>query len=302
MPQYSIEARSLSIVGGVAGHDFWVLRDESGKALAELHGLATDRKTNEFVPIGTDEERHSLRIWHFPHDPHYARTHGEAVTTDSFIREGQTFNTVLTSEKNEVLGRWNAAIDAVDKLNALDINYPNYGFRLLGQTVNSNSAYRTLGEIMGVQVKDFPGRLEPGIESRMISSEEIEKLRNHTFPVLDKPRIDEPARAKPSPGQPSQNEYPLKTSLGDDTPESKSHLDTLIDRLYQGAIDKDDAAMKSVTQDYMRSPMGQQFQQEVGLYKQSLQLQEQQAALEAQQQLLAQQLQEPIRRGPVMRM
>lgn len=34
MPKYTIEARSLNVVG-VAGHDFWVLRDEQGKALAE---------------------------------------------------------------------------------------------------------------------------------------------------------------------------------------------------------------------------------------------------------------------------
>lgn len=62
---YTIEARSLDIAG-VASHDFWVLRDERGTALAELNGLATDRRTGEAVPIGTDEARHSLRIWHFP--------------------------------------------------------------------------------------------------------------------------------------------------------------------------------------------------------------------------------------------
>ena len=67
MPKYTIEARSLNVLG-VAGHDFWVLRDEQGKALAELHGLATDRQTGEALTIGTDEARHSLRAWNLTLD------------------------------------------------------------------------------------------------------------------------------------------------------------------------------------------------------------------------------------------
>jgi hypothetical protein len=190
MPQYTIEARSLSIVGGTAGHDFWVLRDENGKALAELHGLATDRKTNEFVPVGTDEEKHSLRVWHFAHDPGYAKAQGEKPTSDSFISDGQAHRTVLTADSKEVLARWNSAVNSVDKLNALDLNYPNYGFKVFGETVNSNSTYNTLGQIMGVPAKDFPGRLEPGIDNLMVSPEEIKKLRTHDYPVLEEPRID----------------------------------------------------------------------------------------------------------------
>lgn len=190
MPQYTIEARSLSIVGGTAGHDFWVLRDENGKALAELHGLATDRKTNEFVPVGTDEEKHSLRVWHFAHDPAYAKAHGEKPTSDSFISDGQANRAVLTADSKEVLARWNTAVNSVDKLNALDLNYPNYGFKVFGETVNSNSTYNTLGQIMGVPAKDFPGRLEPGIDNLMVSPEEVNKLRTHGYPGLEEPRID----------------------------------------------------------------------------------------------------------------
>lgn len=51
---HTIESRSLDIMA-VASHDFWVLRDGRGKALAELHGLATDRRSGQAVPIGTDE-------------------------------------------------------------------------------------------------------------------------------------------------------------------------------------------------------------------------------------------------------
>ena len=217
MPQYSIEARSLSIVGGTAGHDFWVLRDENGKALAELHGLATDRKTNEFVPIGTDEEKHSLRVWHFPHDPVYANSHGEQATSDSFIRAEQAHRTVLTADSKEVLGRWNAAVNAVDTLNALDLDYPNYGFKAFGKTVNSNSTYNTLGQIMGVPAKDFTGRLEPGINNLMIPPKEIEKLRTHGFPALEEPRIDPAPRRTGvlDPRQPGHPDHALYMQIHD---------------------------------------------------------------------------------------
>lgn len=181
--QYSIEARSLR-VAGVASHDYWVLRGPDGKDMAELHGLATDRQTNRAIPIGTDEKKHSLRVWHFVHDKDFAAEHGVKPTRESYIQEGQQHNTVLTGSREEVLGRWNAAVAAKEPLNQLDLNYPNYGFKVFGDTVNSNSAYRTLGEVMGVPVKDFGGVIEPGIDNRMTTAEEIEKLRNKDYPVL----------------------------------------------------------------------------------------------------------------------
>ena len=202
MPNYTIEARSLGVVG-VASHDFWVLRDENGKALDELHGLATDRKTNIPQPIGTDEEKHSLRIWNFPHEPGYANSIGAKATGLTYIDSNQTHMTVLDAPKEEVLERWKAAVSAKEPLNGLDLNYPNYGFKVFSDTVNSNSAYRTLGEVMGVAVKDFPGVLEPGIDNRMTTKEQIEKLRTHEHPVLDKPMINEQGQYKELPDKSS---------------------------------------------------------------------------------------------------
>ncbi|GEM_PF-499214 len=190
-PQYSIEARSLSIVGGTASHDFWVMRDQNGTAVAELHGLATDRETNRYVPIGNNEERHSLRVWHFVRDPAYAEELGVGTSRSGLLQDGQANRTVLTAGREEVMARWNAAVAAKEPLNALDLNYPNYGFRLLGDTVNSNSTYRTLGEVMGVPVRDFPRVLEPGVDNRMTSPEQIERWRNPSYPVLQEPSIRE---------------------------------------------------------------------------------------------------------------
>ncbi len=178
MPNYAIEARSLGVIG-IAGHAFWVLRDEHGKAVAELHGLATDRQTGQAIPIGTDATRHSLRAWHHPHDPAYTRSIGEKVDGTTYIRDDQPARTVATGDKHEILERWKTAVRAVPELNAQDRDYPNYGFKVFGKTFNSNSAYRTFGELMDVPVRGFPGRLEPGIGHRMLSPERTEELRYH---------------------------------------------------------------------------------------------------------------------------
>lgn len=186
MATYSIEARSLA-VAGVASHNFWVLRDQNGRALAELHGLATNRETGQPVPIGTDPSKFSLRVWHYPHDRAYAASLGVPADAASYIQEGQFSTTVLKGRPEEVLARWNAAVSAKEPLNALDINYPMMGVNLAGGTVNSNSAYRTLGEIMGVAIVRVPQKIEPGVGNRMVTPESIERLRTHGYPALERP-------------------------------------------------------------------------------------------------------------------
>lgn len=224
---YSIEARSLR-VAGIASHDFWVLRDPQGKALAELHGLATDRETQRAIPIGTDEKKHSLRVWHFAHDKDIAAEHGAKPTSESYIKEGQQHHTAMTGSKEEVMGRWNAAVAAKDTLNEKDLNYPNYGFKVFGDTVNSNSTYRTLGEIMGVKVHDFGGVIEPGLDNRMTTPEEIEKLRDPKYP-------------------------PLTSTQGDQQP-TRGNADALL----AGAREGGDS-LSSAMRDLQASPQGQEF-------------------------------------------
>ncbi len=86
-------------------------------------------------------------------------------------------------------------------------------------------------------------------------------------------------------------------------PKERSFLDSILDRLSQGAIDKDDKAMGAAVNDYLRSPMGQQFQAEVGQQRQTLDdAQGRQAAIDAQQLLAQQQSVETTRNPHMMRM
>lgn len=122
---------------------------------------------------------------------------GEHVALTTYVQDDQRSRTVLTGPKDDVLSRWDAGVAAAAPLNALDLDYPNYGFRMDGTTVNSNSAYRTLGEVMGLPVRDFPGVVEPGIESHMTSPDRIEALRVKGRPVIDAPSRREGDRYVP---------------------------------------------------------------------------------------------------------
>jgi Ca2+-binding RTX toxin-like protein len=177
MATYTIEARSLNILGA-GSHDFWVLRDvETGRDIAELHGLATNRATGEAVPMGTSATEFSLRAWHLVRDPAYAAQIGGTVSPITYIKEGQSSQIVFTGTPQDALARWNSAVETIPLLNRLDMDYPAFGVTLFGPTVNSNSTYRTLGEIMGLPIHDFPGVIEPGLDNRMIEPDVIDRLK-----------------------------------------------------------------------------------------------------------------------------
>jgi hypothetical protein len=173
---YTIEARSLNVLG-LWSHDFYVLRDPSGNIMAEIHGLATDRQTGLPVLIGTDPSVHSLQTHLYVRDLAYATQLGVAVSPRTYIVPGQSSQIVFSGSAGEALGRFGSAVSAMPTLNRLNLDYPSYGFNAFSPTVNSNSAYRTFGEIMGVAVHNFSGAIEPGFDNRMISSEQIQNFQ-----------------------------------------------------------------------------------------------------------------------------
>ena len=172
MQNYVIEARSFRI--GFASHNFWVLADaDSGSTIGELHGLATSRVTGQTVPIGTSAE-HCLRAYAFAHEPGYAERLAAPL---KFTRMFSRSHSHAAYHGPDGLARWCAAVAAIPRLNELDLDYPPYGFNVFRPTVNSNSAYRTFGEIMAVPIHTFAGVLSPGIANRMLALEQLALLR-----------------------------------------------------------------------------------------------------------------------------
>jgi hypothetical protein len=150
---YSIEARSYDLVS-VASHNFWVLRDEKNEVVAQLHGLATDRKTNSFKPIGFFFDR--LGFYEFK----------IAENDPTFISKTQQSIIVFQDHKDEVIARWNKAACQVESLNQKDLNYSPFGIFGLPIT-NSNSAFHLFSRLMNVECCRFSGVMEPGINNSL---------------------------------------------------------------------------------------------------------------------------------------
>lgn len=172
MPVYSIEARSFSIAVACC-HNFWVLKDANGATMAELHGLAYDRINHTILPIGTTRN-HALRVFVFPHDAAYAAELRLTVRSTRMYSRSRA-REVYRGEDG--MARWSAAVAAMPLLDALDLTYPPYGFNIRTPTINSNSAYRTFGEIMDVPIHNFPRALGPGLRARMMSTSAIERAK-----------------------------------------------------------------------------------------------------------------------------
>ncbi len=148
---YNIEARSYGL-GGVASHNFWVLRDDKGRVVTQLHGLATDRSSNQFKPIGFFKDR--LGFYEFK----------TAENHPTFISTKQKSVPVYQGEKEDVLRRWENAACEINRLNEKDLDYSPFG--ILGlPIVNSNSAFHLFAKLMDLPCYRFKGVLEPGISN-----------------------------------------------------------------------------------------------------------------------------------------
>jgi hypothetical protein len=150
---YSIEARSYAI-GSMASHNFWVLRDDTGGVVAQLHGLATDRKTNQVKPIGIFHDR--LGFYEYR----------SADNAPNYISHKQTACTVYQGGKDDVEARWNKAVCQIEELNQQDLNYSPFG--ILGlPIINSNSAYHLFAQLMGIECHHFSRVFQPGIHNSL---------------------------------------------------------------------------------------------------------------------------------------
>ncbi|MGZ8931473.1 MAG: hypothetical protein ACXW0O_10830 [Methylosarcina sp.] len=169
---YSIEARAYDIAG-LAAHDFWVLRDETGLVLGQLHGLATTPE-NRIKPIGTLGDK--LKFYHF--GPRAVLFGLSPESNLNYIKIGQKSKRMFSGSPVEALDRWDNAVRALPYLNGLGVPYTPLG--VLGLIpVNSNTAYALLGKLMGLPVHNFSGYWQPGWRSsdKILTSSQLEPMR-----------------------------------------------------------------------------------------------------------------------------
>ncbi|QMT61509.1 hypothetical protein [Legionella sp. PC997] len=145
-------------------HDFWILREiESNNVVAQLHGLATSRKRGCVVPIGYNKD-HSLRAYCIAYDPQFANQYG--LQTGTFALPIHAYCTVY--QKEDSIQHWLQGVKAVKTINALDLNYPPFGFQIpLSATINSNSIYHTFAHVMDIPLHTFAGFYHIGIKTSL---------------------------------------------------------------------------------------------------------------------------------------
>jgi hypothetical protein len=174
MPEnkYAIEARAYDIVG-MAAHDFWVLRDEKGNVLGQLHGLATNAD-NRIKPIGTIGDK--LKFYHFGSRAILLGL--KSVRNLNFIKAGQKSKLVFSGSPDEVLSRWDHAVKALPYLNSLNVPYTPLGIVGLAH-INSNTAYTLLGKLMGIPEHVFSDCWQPGCKNtdKILTSAQLEAMR-----------------------------------------------------------------------------------------------------------------------------
>ncbi|KTD63726.1 hypothetical protein Lsan_1159 [Legionella santicrucis] len=165
MPEYCIQAAMFRIPFFLINrfvHDFWILREVgSKKVVAQLHGLATSRKTGKIVPIGYSRG-HSLKAHCITYDANFANLHG--LQLGSFELPIHAYHTVCTNK--DCIQHWLRIRTAVEVINNLDLDYPPGGFSIpWSSTINSNSIYHTFSQVMGIPMHIFKGFVQIGIQT-----------------------------------------------------------------------------------------------------------------------------------------
>lgn len=151
---WSIQKLQHPLFFGLAGHNYVVLKDAEGTIISELHGLATDRESNAWKYIGTNESD-ILKVWQFEGPRYYL---AEKNFPGLIIAEGD-------KDQMEIL--WALALACKESINAKNISYPPYGFRLQDETDNSNSVAYTLSLCMGLDARHL-GLFTPGARNNLL--------------------------------------------------------------------------------------------------------------------------------------
>ncbi|HWR44179.1 hypothetical protein [Sporomusa sp.] len=152
---WSIQARAFKIPYTPFSHNFWALTDPSGQVVDQIHGLAFDPKAGTTKAIGNSS--HFLRVVHDP-------------TIIWSLQPDQPTVVCTAGPESEIRERWQAALNSIFAINALNLHYPNLWQHLYKK--NSNTIFNTIGQIMGYsQPAKLLPTLAPGI--KLVVSQDI---------------------------------------------------------------------------------------------------------------------------------
>lgn len=151
MANYQIHAAAFHILGSkYIKHFFWILVEkETGKVVAQLHGLATNPKDPQQKPKAVGVWGDMLKAYHFIYDRHFAEQN-QFYYDDRFSLKISEH--VKVYEGSDVLDKWKKAVLAIDKFNCLEVKYSPFGIDFFNpkETNNSNTVFVTMQEVMGL--------------------------------------------------------------------------------------------------------------------------------------------------------
>lgn len=132
--QWNIQARAFLIPYTPFSHNFWALSNSNHRVVDQLHGLAFNIKSKTTKAIGSSSDH--LQVF---------RDAGISWS----LQFNQPITSCITGDKAEINERWQAAVNAIPAINALQLRYPNLWEHFYKK--NCNSVFNTLGQIMGIE-------------------------------------------------------------------------------------------------------------------------------------------------------
>ena len=177
---WTIEAREYSIFG-LAGHNYWVLKDPNGQIYSEMHGLATDA-SGQIVPVGSSSD--TLRFYEFSSEVlGFTGDPNGNTGLSGLYRADQASQIAWAGTEAVVMDIWNHGVDAGSRINELGVTYALFGGSDGDFTTgNSNSVAFTIAEAMAVAFPDITYRFNPGDLKNLIPANEQNLYRYNYYP------------------------------------------------------------------------------------------------------------------------
>lgn len=155
---YTITQSQRPLIGGLAGHNLIVVKNDAGDVIKEFDGLAADQNGN------------LKTIGYLSTDKLVVKEFNGAV----YYQPNQAQQVVFSGTLQEVMSRVSAAEACANQMNANNMEYP-----FLGIGKNSNSVGSTLLKCMGIVETPIPGSASvmPGVGDILLPQSFIDQVK-----------------------------------------------------------------------------------------------------------------------------